>query len=79
MKTLGSIIVGLFVLYLIGEFAWGILNMRSCSFNLPKNPTCEQIAKNYAENCEYVILKWKRVDYGQELKKCQDWEREQQK
>ena len=82
MKTLGSIIsviVGLFVLYLIGGFVWGILNMQLCSSNLPKNPTCEQIAKNDAENCEYVILKWKKVDYRQELKKCQDWEREQQK
>ncbi len=80
MKTLGSIIsviIGLFVLYLIGGFVWGILNMQSCSSNLPKNPTCEQMAKNNVDNCKYVILKWKKVDYSQELKKCQEWERKQ--
>ena len=82
MKTLGSIIsviVGLFVLYLIGGFVWGILNMQSCSSDLPKNPTCEQIAKNNAENCEYVILKWKKVDYDKELKECREWEQKQEK
>ncbi len=35
------------------------------------------MAKNNVDNCKYVILKWKKVDYSQELKKCQEWERKQ--
>lgn len=75
MKKIIGIIVVLFILYIAMEFLWGILNTQSCSYNLPKNPTCEQIAKNNANNCSYVILKWKKVDYNQELKQCKDWEK----
>lgn len=76
MKVIKNIIgigMGIFVLYLIVGFAWGVLNMQSCTFDLPKNPTCEQIAENNANNCKYMILKWKKVDYNEELKECRGW------
>ncbi|GEM_PF-4015090 len=65
-----SIII--FILYLIGEFLWEIPNVQLCTSNLPKNPTCEQIAENNLRNCRYIIKRWKKVDYNLELKKCQD-------
>lgn len=78
MKKLFGIIsalVGLFLLYLIAGFVWGVLHMQSCSYQLEtKNPTCEQLAENNARNCSYVILRWKKVDYNQELKECRQFE-----
>lgn len=44
--------------------------MQSCTSNLPENPTCEQIAKNSVDNCKYIILKWKKINYSDELQKC---------
>ncbi len=52
--------------------------MQSCTSDLPENPTCEQIAENNANNCKYVILRWKKVDYNKELQECKEWEQEQQ-
>ncbi|OGY37808.1 MAG: hypothetical protein A3E36_02335 [Candidatus Andersenbacteria bacterium RIFCSPHIGHO2_12_FULL_45_11b] len=69
--------VGAFALYLIGSLTWGVLNTQSCSSDLPENPTCEQIAENNAQNCKYVILRWKKVDYETELRECRAWEQEQ--
>jgi len=77
MKKIIGIIVILVSLYIAIGFVWGILNMQSCSSNLPKNATCEQIAKNNANNCSYVILKWKKVDYNKELLQCKEWEKKQ--
>lgn len=79
IKNIVGIGIGLFILYLIAGFVWGVLNMQSCTSNLPKNPTCEQIAENNANNCKYVILKWKKVDYDKELKECREWEQKQEK
>jgi len=76
MKKFG---IGFFVLYLIAGFAWGVLNTQSCTSDLPENPTCEQIAENNANNCKYVILKRKKVDYDKELKECREWEQKQEK
>ena len=53
--------------------------MQSCSYDLPENPTCEQIADNNANHCKYVILRWKKVDYNKELKECKEWEAKQEK
>lgn len=81
MKKIISVIgflLGLFALYLIVSFGWSILNMQSCTYDLPENPTCEQIAENDANNCKYVILRWKKVDYNKELQKCKEWEQKQQ-
>ena len=81
MKKIINIIgflLGLFALYLIISFGWSILNMQSCTSDLPKNPTCEQIAENNANNCKYVILRWKKVDYNKELQECKEWEQKQQ-
>lgn len=77
IKYIIGIVIGLFILYLIVGFAWGILNMQLCSYELPENPTCEQIAENNVNNCKYMILKWKKVDYDKELKACKEWEQEQ--
>ncbi len=79
IKSIIGILLGLFVLYLIIEFAWNFLHMQSCSSNLPPNPTCEQIAENNANNCKYVILRWKKVDYNKELKECKEWEAKEEK
>lgn len=79
IKSIIGVLVGLFVLYLIISFGWSVLNMQSCSYNLPENPTCEQIAENNANNCKYVILRWKKVDYNKELKECKAWESKQEK
>lgn len=70
IKSIIGILLGLFVLYLIVSFGWRALNMQLCSYNLPKNATCEQIAENNANNCKYVILRWKKVDYNKELQQC---------
>jgi len=83
MKTIKNIIgvlVGLFILYLVVSFGWSFLNMQSCSL-LSKNtdPTCEQIAENNANNCKYIILRWKKVDYNRELQKCKTWEQNKNK
>jgi len=77
IKTVFSFAVVALVLYLIGSLVWGVLNMQSCSSDLPENPTCEQIAENNANNCEYVILRWKKVDYEKELNECRAWEEKQ--
>jgi len=77
LKSVFGVIVGLFTLYLILSLGWGVLNMQTCSYNIPKNATCEQIAENNAKNCEYVILKWKKVNYNKELHQCKEWEERQ--
>lgn len=77
IKNIIGIGLGVFVLYLITGLGWGVLNMQSCTSDLPKNPTCEQVAENNANNCRYVILKWKKVDYDKELKACREWEQKQ--
>lgn len=74
LKTISSLLVGLILLYLFVSLGWSILNAQTCTYELPKNPTCEQIAKNDADNCKYVILRWKKVDYNKELQKCKLWE-----
>ena len=79
IKNIILILLGLAVFYLIIEFAWSVLNMRSCAYYLPQNPTCEQIAENSANNCKYTILRWKKVDYNKELEKCKKWEDKQKK
>jgi len=82
MKTIKNIIdilLGLSVLYSIFSFGWRILNTQLCSYNLPKNATCEQIAENHANNCKYLILRWKKVDYNKELQQCKAWEQKQEK
>lgn len=82
MKTIKSVIgilIGLFILYLVVSFGWSILNTQTCTYDLPENPTCEQIAKNNADNCKYVILRWKKVDYNKELQKCKLWEQNKNK
>lgn len=53
--------------------------MQLCSYDLPENSTCEQIAENNAKNCKYIILRWKKVDYNKELKECKEWEQKQKK
>lgn len=75
VKKIAGGIVGLFLLYLLCGFVWSVLNVQSCSRNLPNNSTCEQIAENDAMNCKYIILRWKKVSYDQELKECKDWEK----
>lgn len=77
MKKILSILVGLFVLYLILSFAWSILNTQQCSSLAEKNATCEQIAENNSKSCKYVILRWKKVDYNKELQQCKEWEQKQ--
>lgn len=79
LKNIFGILVGLFVFYLVSSFIWSVLNIQTCSSNLPKNPTCEQIAANNAKNCKYVIFRWKKVDYDKELKECREWEQKQEK
>lgn len=79
IKSIIGVLIGLFVLYLIISFGWSVLNMQSCSYNLPENPTCEQIAENNANNRKYVILRWKKVDYNKELKECKEWESKKEK
>lgn len=79
LKSIFGILSGLFVFYLIASSIWGFLNMQTCSSNLPENATCEQIVENNANNCKYVIFKWKKVDYNKELQQCQEWERKQEK
>lgn len=74
IKALISVVVGLFFFYIIVSFSWSLLNIQSCTSLSQKNPTCEEIAANNAQNCKYVILSWKTVDYNQELKKCKEWE-----
>ncbi len=78
IKDIIGFLLGLFALYLIISFGWSILNMQSCTSDLPENPTCEQIAENDANNCKYVILRWKKVDYNKELRECKEWEQKQQ-
>lgn len=73
LKSILKILIGIFTFYLVVSFIWGILNMQTCSYNLPKNPTCEQTAENNSKNCKYVIFRWKTVDYHKELKKCREW------
>ncbi|MFH0936938.1 MAG: hypothetical protein V1808_01440 [Candidatus Daviesbacteria bacterium] len=77
MKKVLSILVGLFVLYLIVSFAWSILNAQQCSILAEKNATCEQIAENNSKSCKYVVLQWKKVDYDKELQQCKEWEQKQ--
>ncbi len=79
LKSIFGILVGLFVVYLITSFIWSVLNIQTCSYDLPKNPTCEQMAENNAKNCKYVIFRWKEVDYDKELKECKEWEQRQEK
>lgn len=75
LKSMLSILVSLIILYFVISFSWSLLNTQTCSVgDLPKNATCQQIAENNSKYCKYVILKWKKVDYNAELKKCQQWE-----
>ena len=74
MKNVGIIILILLSLYVAISFGWGLLNTQECLSDLPKNPTCKQIAENKSKNCKYVFLKWKKVDYNLELKQCKEWE-----
>ena len=77
LKKIFGVVIGLITLYLLISFAWSLLNVQTCSYNLPKNATCEQIAENNANNCKYVVLKWKKVDYDKELQQCKEWEQKQ--
>jgi hypothetical protein len=56
----------------------GIVNMQSCSVGGENrnNWTCEQNAQYNAENCHYVILKWKKVSYDKELNECKAREKQ---
>jgi len=77
MKNIVALILGVIVLYLVLSFGWSLLNIQSCSYPDNMNElSCEEQAKNQAENCRYLILKWKKVDYDQDLQQCQEWERE---
>lgn len=53
--------------------------MQSCSMTNgnKKDWSCEQIAKNNSENCHYVIMRWKKIDYKNELDNCNAWEQNQ--
>lgn len=83
MKTIKNILsfcFGLLSIYLIISLIWGILNTQSCSYkDLPENPTCEQSAENSTNNCKYIILRWKKVDYNKELQACKEWEQNQER
>lgn len=73
VKKVASVVVGLFFLYILIAFGWSLLNVQHCKFGHQSNATCEEMAEDNAKNCEYVILKWKRVSYEEELKKCKDY------
>lgn len=75
-KKIVSVIITAIILYFIISFGWSLLNTQSCSMTNEnkKDWSCEQIAKNNSENCRYVILRWKKIDFEKELKKCQSWE-----
>lgn len=79
IKSVISILIGLFLLYLVVSLGWSFLNIQTCTTNPIENPTCEQIAENDANNCKYVILRWKKVDYNKELQKCKVWEQNKKK
>lgn len=75
-KKIISVILSLVVFYFIVSVGWSVLNTQTCSMNDEdkKSWPCEQIAKNNSENCHYVIMKWKKVNYEKELKECQSWQ-----
>lgn len=72
MKKILYLILILALIYISVYVGWSVLNTQSCSYN-EKNVTCEEVAKNNADSCKYVILRWKTVKYADELKKCEDW------
>lgn len=63
------------VLYVVLSVVWSLLNAQTCTINTGKDATCEEIAEDRANNCEYSIMKWKKVSYEKELNDCLDWER----
>ncbi|OGI28444.1 MAG: hypothetical protein A2420_00825 [Candidatus Moranbacteria bacterium RIFOXYC1_FULL_44_13] len=75
-KKIMSITIFLIVLYFIISIGWSVLNMQSCSVvsENRKEWPCEQIAKDNSENCHYIIMRWKKVDYERERKQCQSWQ-----
>jgi len=77
LKTAFLFVLGVVSIYLIGSFVWSILNTQVCTGLGEKGDSCEEIARKGSENCRYVILRWKRVSYEHELKKCLDWEQKQ--
>ena len=77
MKKVIIFLLGFVVVYLVISFGWNLLQVQSCTFDYPENPSCEQIAENNSKNCEYIILRWKKVDYNEELQKCKEWEQGQ--
>jgi hypothetical protein len=72
MKKVISIAATISVIYLVFSMASGIVNMQSCAVGSEdkSNWTCEQVARTNSESCHYVILRWKKVSYGEELNKC---------
>jgi hypothetical protein len=72
-EVLGFFLALIFI-YIIFSYAWSILHMQSCSYDTAKQSTCEQIAENNSKNCKYLILRWKKVDYNDELKRCNSWD-----
>ena len=63
--------------FVIASLIWSLLNIQTCSGLARKEASCEQIAEHNSNNCEYIILKWKKVSYEKELSDCLKWERNQ--
>ena len=59
---------------MIFSFVWGLLHIQSCEIDSDKQLTCEQLAENNSKNCKYLILKWKKVNYDQELQASRKYE-----
>lgn len=78
-KRIISAIIIAIILYFVVSFGWSLLHMQSCSMTNgnKKDWSCEQIAKNNSENCHYVIMRWKKIDYKNELDNCNAWEQNQ--
>lgn len=77
MKKFFSLLIVVGVIYVLYSLASGVVNMQSCTMGNENrnNWSCEQNAKYNTENCHYVILKWKKVSYDQELNECKAWKK----
>ena len=74
------ILIFVFFVYLPISIGWKILNAQLCSMspkskyeNLKGRSYCEAVARDDSENCKYIFLRWKNVNYDQEFSQCMKW------
>jgi len=73
-RILKVILLVIFFLIFINYLVFDFIHAQSCStIEQDNNLTCEELVTKQASNCEYIFLRWKKVEpLSREIMTCQE-------